>query len=84
LPLGGPADRAARSFGASLEGGLFEFDELSPNRRRSSAFSALSAAFSVSNAGDLGEQRFDQLCQALALLVGGAHRYIRSRRRSRG
>src|SRR5690606_20992902 len=39
LPLDGAPGRAARSFGASLDGGLLEFDEFSPSRRRSSAFS---------------------------------------------
>ena len=51
LPARLPAARRiarsrARSFGASLDGGLLEFEEFSPNRRRSSAFSALSAAIS--------------------------------------
>lgn len=39
-PLGASFGRAARSLGESLEGGLLEFDEFSPSRRRSSAFSA--------------------------------------------
>jgi hypothetical protein len=40
--------RAARSAGESLDGGLLEFLEFSPNRRRSSAFSASSTAIRAS------------------------------------
>jgi hypothetical protein len=58
LPLGEPFfERAARSAGESVEGGLLEFDEFSPRRRRSSAFSSSRTAIRASNASTWASRR---------------------------